>query len=229
MGIDRKNLNIACRAAALFLFVAAVIYLSFRYAPMLAELPARQDDIKALGAHGVAIFILIQIFQVVVAAIPGEAVQIAGGYIYGTFWGTVYLLIGAGIGSGLVFFLARLLGFRLVRIMAPKEKLDKFYNLLNGPKSELIIFLLFLTPGLPKDVLTYIAGLTPIRPGRFIVLALAGRLPALAASCYIGANFQRENYTAGVTVLAAGIILFCLGLIYKDRILERIRRGTDSI
>jgi uncharacterized membrane protein YdjX (TVP38/TMEM64 family) len=223
----KQKLKIILNIIALMLLIGAIVYLSIRYTPQAAELFARRDELKEAvdkeGLYAIAAFICVQVFQVVVAAVPGELVQLAGGYLFGTFWGAVFLVSGIIIGSLVAFFAARLLGFRLVKTFVSAPKLAKLLRLVSGTKSELVIFTLFLLPGLPKDVLTYIAGLTPVNPWRFLALAILGRLPALVVSCYIGASLEQENLWAVVIVSALSAVLILGGWLYKDWILEKVR------
>ena len=80
-----------------------------------------------------------------------------------------------------MFYAARLLGYPLVRLLVPPTQLEKFSFMLSSSKSEAAMFILFLIPGIPKDILTYIAGITPVKPLRFFVIITIGRLPALLA------------------------------------------------
>ncbi|MDD3074200.1 MAG: TVP38/TMEM64 family protein [Eubacteriales bacterium] len=223
----KQKLKIILNIIALMLLIGVIVYLSIRYTPQAAELFARRDELKDAvekeGLYAIAAFICVQVFQVVVAAVPGELVQLAGGYLFGTFWGAVCLVSGVVIGSLVAFFAARLLGFRLVKTFVSAPKLAKLLRLVSGTKSELVIFTLFLLPGLPKDVLTYIAGLTPVNPWRFLALAILGRLPALVVSCYIGASLEQENLWAVVIVSALSAVLILGGWLYKDWILEKVR------
>ncbi len=223
----KQKLKIILNIIALMLLIGAIVYLSIRYTPQAAELFARRDELKEAvekeGLYAIAAFICVQVFQVVVAAVPGELVQLAGGYLFGTFWGAVFLVSGVIIGSLVAFFAARLLGFRLVKTFVSAPKLAKLLRLVSGTKSELVIFTLFLLPGLPKDVLTYIAGLTPVNPWRFLALAILGRLPALVVSCYIGASLEQENLWAVVIVSALSAVFILGGWLYKDWILEKVR------
>ncbi|MDD4769129.1 MAG: TVP38/TMEM64 family protein [Eubacteriales bacterium] len=223
----KQKLKIILNIIALMLLIGVIVYLSIRYTPQAAELFARRDELKDAvekeGLYAIAAFICVQVFQVVVAAVPGELVQLAGGYLFGTFWGAVFLVSGVIIGSLVAFFAARLLGFRLVKTFVSAPKLAKLLRLVSGTKSELVIFTFFLLPGLPKDVLTYIAGLTPVNPWRFLALAILGRLPALVVSCYIGASLEQENLWAVVIVSALSAVLILGGWLYKDWILEKVR------
>jgi uncharacterized membrane protein YdjX (TVP38/TMEM64 family) len=223
----RKTLKTIVNVIVLFLFVGFILYLSIRYTPEVISLFKRRQDVKDLieakGFLGVFIFIGFQVLQIVVAAIPGEAVQIAGGYMFGTFIGMLYLMIGVIIGSIVVFYASRLLGYGLVKKFVPEKNFSKLAFIINGEKSEIVMLVLFLIPGIPKDMITYIAGLTPVKPLKFLTIAIVGRFPALLASCYIGANLQKENYTIVIIVSAIAVFLFAGGLIFKDKIINKIK------
>jgi uncharacterized membrane protein YdjX (TVP38/TMEM64 family) len=227
-----KKYQMHMRVIGIVVFITLIAYASIRYTPQILTMFEQREELKASiaskGAAGVLIFISFQILQIVVAAIPGEVVQIAGGYLYGTFLGTVYLVIGVVIGSVIVFYASRLLGYEFVKSFVPKDKLDKYFFKDSGHKFLIFTFILFLIPGLPKDVLTYIAGLTPVKPSRFFVVAVIGRLPALIASAYIGNVFEHKNYTAVIIVSVVAVVLFLLGMIFKDRIVSRLHAVIDA-
>jgi uncharacterized membrane protein YdjX (TVP38/TMEM64 family) len=218
----------ALNILALMLFIGLIIYLSIRYIPQVKDLLASRDQLKMYvdqqGARAIATFVGVQVFQVVVAPVPARIVQVAGGYLFGTFWGVVFLTIGLLVGSLIAFFASRLLGSRLVKIFISDAKRERILKLMSSDKSQLVIFLLYLLPGLPKDTMTYIAGLTPINPWQFLVISILGRLPALLVSCYIGASLEQENFWPVVIVAALSVILFFGGLLFKDRILEKARQ-----
>ncbi len=208
------------------LFLGLLVYLALRYGPALtgmAREPEKMSELlNSFGWKGTLVFIGMQVLQVVVAAIPGEFVQIAGGYLYGTWLGTLYSLTGIFIGSILVFSVARLLGYPLVKLLVSQTQLDRFNFMINSEKSEVAMFILFLIPGIPKDILTYIAGITPVKPLKFFIIILIGRLPALLASSYIGHNTQKGNYVLVIVLSVAALILFVVGLLLKDKIIDKI-------
>jgi len=209
-------------------FLGVAIYLAAKYGLRLTELARKPEELKALlnsyGWRGVLVFMGIQVLQVVVAAIPGEFVQIAGGYIYGTWLGTLYSLTGIVTGSTIVFFIARFIGYRLVKLLVTPAHLEKLNFLINSKKSEMAMFILFLIPGMPKDIITYVAGITPLKPLRFFSIIMLGRFPALVASSYIGSNTQKGNYGIVIAFSVAALILFLAGVFLKDRILKKIHR-----
>jgi len=225
-----RRMKIAVYSALSLAFVSLIIYLTMLYGPKIRELSRKPEELMGLlnsyGWKGVLVFIGIQMLQVVVAFIPGELVQIAGGYIYGAWLGTLYSLIGIVAGSVIVFSIARLLGYPLVRLLVPASYLEKFSFIINSKKSEAAMFLLFLIPGIPKDVVTYIAGVTPVKPLTFFTIITIGRFPALLASSFIGSNTQKGNYGIAIILSVAALILFIAGLLLKDKIIEKISRFT---
>ncbi len=205
-------------------FLCLLVYLGIRFGPRITELASKPEELKdmlnSFGWKGILIFIGFQVLQVVVAAIPGEFVQIAGGYVYGTIAGTLYSLAGIVTGSVFVFAIARLIGYPVVKLFVTPKQLEKFSFMMNSNKSEAAMFILFLIPGIPKDILTYIAGLTPVKPLKFFVIITIGRLPALLGSSFIGHNTQKGNYGIVIAVSVVAVVLFAVGLIFRDRIID---------
>lgn len=227
--MDRTKRNyLLTQAVLLSLFLGAVIFASFKYAPAVTRLfrePDRfREYLSAWGAAGPLIFIAFSAIQVIIAVIPGEIVQVAGGFAFGTPLGTLYAMTGTVIGTVVVFSAIRLLGFSLVKAMISPAQLEKFRFLVRSPKSEIAIFVLFLIPGIPKDVLVYLSGLTPIRMLRFLVICTVGRLPGVAGSAYIGANLQQKDYHIVYIMLGISLVLFIAGVLFRDKIIDRLQR-----
>lgn len=212
---------------ALFgVFLAAVIFVTIKYTPLIMNMIRNPEEFRILllsyGSMSVFVYILFQIVHVVIVVIPGEVIQIAGGYIFGTVIGTVYSTIGIVLGMAIVFFATRIFGYSLIRSIVPQKNFEKFSFLVNNEKSEITMFVLFLIPGLPKDALTYIAGVTPIKPLRFLVIAGIARLPGLIGSSLIGSNLQQENYLIVILISIIALALFIVGILMRDKIINRI-------
>jgi uncharacterized membrane protein YdjX (TVP38/TMEM64 family) len=231
LGKENKR-KLALYIALIAVFLGLVAYLAVRFGPELTALARKPERLRNLlnsfGWKGIIVFMGIQMLQVLVAAIPGEFIQLAGGYIYGTWLGTLYSLAGIMAGSILVFYISRLLGYPLVKLLVSPKQLEKFNFMINNEKSEVAMFLLFLIPGLPKDILTYIAGITPVKPFRFFIVITIGRLPALLASSYMGHSTQKGNYGIVIAFLAAALILFFAGILLKDKIIQKIHRMSRN-
>ena len=210
----------------LVVFLSLLAFLSIKYFHqiyyVISEPDLFRDLLLSYGHASILVFVLFQVLQVIIAPIPGELVQIAGGYIYGTWFGTLYTLVGTLIGYFIAFWLTRLLGYPLVKVFVPEEKYKKISNLIKTKKSDAILFLLFFIPGLPKDFLVFVGGLTPVEPLRFFIIILIARFPALFGSCFIGAHLEQENYLVVAIVAGLSVLLFIAGFMFRDRIIGKI-------
>ena len=201
-------------AAAIIIFILLFAALAwFVGRPMIRF--ARQPEqfrswVDGHGALGCAAYAAMVFLQVVVAIIPGEPLEIAGGYAFGAWWGTALCLIGAVSGSAAVFALVRRWGRPLAEVVFPKEKLDKLQFLHSSPKRTALLWLIFTAPGTPKDLLCYFAGLTDMKWRTWLLIATVGRLPSIVTSTVGGGALGDRNYTAaaiafGVALAAAGV------------------------
>lgn len=201
-------------AAAIIIFILLFAALAwFVGRPMIRF--ARQPEqfrswVDGHGALGWAAYAAMVFLQVVVAIIPGEPLEIAGGYAFGAWWGTALCLIGAVLGSAAVFALVRRWGRPLAEVVFPKEKLDKLQFLHSSPKRTALLWLIFTAPGTPKDLLCYFAGLTDMKWRTWLLIATVGRLPSIVTSTVGGGALGDRNYMAaaiafGVALAAAGV------------------------
>lgn len=209
------------------LFLIILIYISAAYGPVITRLISQPEDFKqfilAYGSKSVLIFILFQAMQVIIAAIPGEFVQVAGGYIYGIWLGSLYSLLGIVMGSIIVFYIGRILGYPILKTFITPAKIERFSFFINSPRAEIIASVLFLIPGIPKDILTYLAGITPMQPLRFLIIAAVARFPGILISSYIGASFEAGQYLKVAVGSIAAASLFLLGYFYKDKIIDKLK------
>ena len=226
---------IAIAAALLLLMIVATILL-MPYIRKLAD-PAAREQFKAwvhsLGALGYLVMISIQIVQIVIAFIPGEIVEILAGVMYGGFGGLFICLAGCVIASSGIFLLSKKFGARFTQRFFNKSNLDKYAYLKDARKLELIVFILFLLPGTPKDMLTYVAGTTPMRLVQFILISTFARIPSIVSSTFIGNSLLHNNWPVTIAIFTVTAVLGVLGIVYKDRILDFCKRkhshGKDGM
>lgn len=195
-----------------------------------------RDWVAATGALAPLVFIAVQALQVVVFVIPGEVPQIAGGYLFGPWRGTLLSVCGILIGSTVDFFIARWAGTPFVRALFPGDRVDRLGRLLEGRGARAAFFLLFLIPGIPKDILCYVAGLSPMRFPFFAGASTLGRLPGILGSAFIGEAAAARRWPLVVGLGAASVALFAAGWLLREPVqrwieglAERRRRSADGV
>ncbi|MEG0804353.1 MAG: VTT domain-containing protein [Pygmaiobacter sp.] len=171
--------------------------------------------VRATGWGGLAAFLGLQVLQVLVAVIPGEPVEIMAGVLYGTLGGLLLCLGGVLIGSVLIYYFVKLLGANPLE----GEKYKKYHFLQEPRRVELLIFLLFLIPGTPKDILLYFAPFLPLRPEQFFLFSILARIPSIISSTFAGANLARGEFGMMAMVFLVTSLAGLLGLLYNEKLL----------
>lgn len=180
-----------------------------------------REWVKETGIWSRLAFVAMMALQVILAFIPGEPLEIGAGYGFGAIEGTILCLLGALIGSVTVFLLVKRWGIKLVTIFISEEKLNSLKFLKNTRRLHTIAYILFLIPGTPKDVMTYFAGLTPMRLGFWIFITLTARIPSVITSTVGGDALGMQNYTFAIWVFVVTSIISVAGLIAYRCILEK--------
>lgn len=180
------------------------------------------------GTLAPVVFIGLQITQVVISFIPGEATGFLGGFLFGVFQGFLYSSVGLSIGSLIAFGLARWLGLRFVRRIV-RPGLYRKFAFLQEPRGIATAFVLFLIPGFPKDALSYVLGLSPMPLWAFFVIMTLGRMPGTWFLSMQGAKFQAEESYAWAFLLVIGGFLLLMGYLYRERIIMSVRRRRAGL
>lgn len=217
------NNKLALRAVLLVLLIGFCLFISYHF-DLIQFFKDKNQIIHFIktSPYNELVFIALQIFQVVIAVIPGEISGFIGGYLYGPLLGTLYSTIGLTIGSWLAFMLARFFGEPLLERAVKKEVFEKFNHFMEH-KGLLVSFLLFLIPGFPKDYLCYIMGVSRIPTLTFIIISTVGRFFG-TMMLSISGNIAREEKYALLTIVAiATIVVSFLAWRYQDQILEALK------
>ena len=213
------------------LFSAAVAWLIGK--PLLQFVSEPEKFRQWVDSHGLLgplAFLGMMVLQVFVAVIPGEPLEIGAGYTFGAVEGTLLCILGAAIGSTLVFLFVRRFGVRAVEVFISREKIQSLRFLQNTRRVHLFLLVAFLLPGTPKDVLCYVAGLTTLKLGPFILISSICRLPSIVTSTIGGSALGSGQWGMAAIVFAATLVISAIGLwIYKRilRLREEHHHGTD--
>jgi len=183
--------------------------------------------LQSLGPYSPAVFVLLQVLQVVAAPIPGELTGVAGGYVYGQTFGFVLSTVGLTIGSWVAFELASILGRPFVERFISQEVLHKF-DFLTTNTGATICFLLFLIPGFPKDYLCFLLGLSRMKLTTFLIVSIIGRIPGTYLLTVQGAKFRDQQYYEVVAFAVVSAMLVLVAYLYRNKIYAWIKHRHEN-
>ena len=185
-------------------------------------------DVREAGPAGFLILLAVQFLQIVVAFIPGEVVQVAAGMIYGPWVGALIIFIGCVISSAFIFVLVHKLGMPFVQAMVPEGALQKFRAFERTGKLNMLVFVLFLIPGLPKDVFTYLVPLTDMKLPTFVLLSNLARLPGIALSTYAASGLATGDYAESIAIFAVTALIAVVALLVYGRVAKRMDAKNNA-
>lgn len=184
--------------------------------------------IDSMGIWGRIAFIGMNILQVLVAVIPGGPLEVAGGYAFGHFEAMILCTIGMGIGSALVFLLVRYFGYKLVEAFFPVEKINELKFLKSTKSRDILILLLFLIPGTPKDLVAYFCGLTEIKFSTFILIATFARIPGIWGSTAGGSAMGDKSYITALIIMAIVFASTAIGILIYSLIVKKHGKKKEN-
>lgn len=165
----------------------------------------------------------INIVQVLLAFLPGEPVELASGYAFGFWEGTALCLVASGLATSMIYWATRRWGWKLVGLFFDRSLFDRFSWLKSAKRLELIMFIVFLIPGTPKDFLTYFAGLTNMRFLPVVLIATFGRIPSIVTSTIAASAVGSGNWPLVACTLVASAFLLAVGGLMYRRLRSRTR------
>jgi uncharacterized membrane protein YdjX (TVP38/TMEM64 family) len=193
------------------------------------------DDFRAwvegLGAWGPAAFFLAQVVQVIVVPLPGALFPPVGALAFGPWPALGLSIAGMALGSAVVFLVARRWGRPLATRLVGEDLIHRYENLMTA-HGGLLIWLVFLLPLLPDDALCALAGLSGIAFRRFMLIAIVGRVPAIAIGAFTMAGLEGAPGWVWAAATIVGVTALWAGLRYRGvlegRLLRAMRKSTRS-
>ncbi|MGL4739537.1 MAG: TVP38/TMEM64 family protein, partial [Sarcina sp.] len=224
----KKYIKWGCILVVILLICIPII-LNFDKIMEFASNPNEMKSwVLSYGHASVIVFVILQILQIIIFFIPGEVVQFAGGYIFGPYLSFLLCVIGIVIGSGITFMISRKFGKPFVEKIVNKDSVwiikkiesAKHHREETHPHKKrkkhpkTIIFILYMIPGIPKDILGYISGIADISLKEFLIVSTIARMPALFISCFFGDKlefikdqFRKENI---IPLVLIGILILAI-------------------
>ena len=232
----RKKFKVFSAIFKMLLFLVIIVgiplYLYFFQKDLIQSFSS-MENVRALfnqyKAQSVLFYLLGQVLQIVICVIPGQWLQFTAGYMWGFWLGYLYSLIGALIGSVLTYYIARFLGHDAMHLIFGEEKIKKWLKHLNSKKAVIIVFFIFLIPGVPKDLCNYVAGLSEIKLKPFLVVSLIGRSPGMMGSLLIGRQIGTGGYVSAGIIAGIAVILCVLCVIFRKRLTKVLDKGYDKL
>ena len=226
---SKTQAEIIIGSVVVVLIIGYIIWDVVAGGPLTQLFSNREELIKIvqdLGPLGPVVYMLLQALQGIVAPIPSNIVGIVGGFLFG-WWGVLWTTIGATLGATVVFWLSRRYGRKLVEKLVKKESLEKF-DFVIGKRASLILFLIFIIPGLPDDIVCYVAGLTDVPLKKLILIFALGRLPAVVSNNYIGMGFSGEGNPIVVVVITIVSVLIFAFLYFRQNELLKFLKSKEK-
>lgn len=233
---DKKHISKVRKIIRIILVIFALLFccfLGYLIVRFVSDKEFFQKWVNERGILGRISYGLMVVFQVIVALVPGEPLEIAGGYAFGAFHGTIIYIISATIGGMIVFLAVRRFGQGFVEMIFSDKDISRFKFLrysqrLSKRQKESLLIFLFVLPGTPKDLLCYIAGLTTIETKVWFIVCSIGRLPSLLTSTFGGNALGTKNYLVAGIAFGTALIISGLGIIIYRKINKKHNGNTRN-
>jgi uncharacterized membrane protein YdjX (TVP38/TMEM64 family) len=208
---------------------AALLFLPFR--DWFAQF---EEYVKSLGGAGPIAVALVYVVTTMLF-IPGSALTIGSGTLFGLQTGFIVVLIGANLGALCAFLLARTLLREKVAKWAEGNAKFRSLDRAVGKQGFKMVFLSRLSPVFPFNLLNYLLGLTAIPTRAYILANLLGMLPGIFLYVYIGAAARdaiaRTAPSTGIYQLAlkyGGLLATIAVVIIVTRIARKAMRAAEQ-
>ncbi len=215
---NKKIISIFILIAVLIFTALVCIFIGIPLVKYVKEPQHFRSLVDSLGFLGYLLYLLIQVFQIMFAFIPGEPFEILAGYSFGALNGTLLCLLGSVIGSSIVFWLVRKFGIKFVELFFSTEKINSTKILKDKSKTYLLTFILFFIPGTPKDLLSYVAGLTNIKFLPYILISTIAKIPSIVTSTIGGDAMGNSNTIFAIIIFAITGIISVTGILIYNKI-----------
>ena len=173
-----------------------------------------KNFILGFGVMAPVVFIVLYGLRGAVLVIPVGIMSLAGGLAFGKWWGTVYILIGATIGSSLSFFLSRYVGRDFIEQKLLKGRVKKFDEGIEKNGFKVILFMR-LVPLFQYDAVNFGAGLSKVRFRDYLLATFIGMAPGGFINAMLGDSIQNPLSWQFFVAIGAFVLLMAVPTLYK--------------
>jgi uncharacterized membrane protein YdjX (TVP38/TMEM64 family) len=207
-----NRVRIAFGAGLLAMLIAGGALLLAQPLPVQPWLRSFLEWIGRLGPWA-PVFLIALDAAVCLLCLPGSAVTLVAGFLWGTVAGSVVASLGATLGAAAAFLISRLLlrGW-IERRLAGHSAMIAIDRAI-GSEGFRVVLLVRLCSLLPYDLMSYALGLTKVSFGRYLSGTWLGRLPEILLWAYIGSTAKNlADVFAGKVQAGAGGRILLLGM-----------------
>ena len=217
----KRAVALTCLGAALLMMVAIFWFVGRPLIAFVSQPERFRTWVDSHGILGRLAFVGMMMFQVFIAIIPGEPLEIGAGYAFGAVEGTLLCLLATTLSSVVIFLIVKRYGMKFVTLFVSEEKLHSLKFLRDTRRLELLTFLLFFIPGTPKDVLTYVVGLTPMKLRVWVLITAVARIPSIVTSTVTGDALGLKDYQFALIAFGVTLALSLAGILVYRRLSAR--------
>ncbi len=186
--------------------------------------------VDGLGFWGPVVFIGGYVVTTL-AFVPGAVMTLAAGAIFGLLKATVYVLIGATLGSAAAFLLSRHVVRGVISARVAGSARFAAIDRAVGAQGFKMVLLMRLSPVFPYNLLNYSLGLTKVRFTDY-VLASIGMLPGTLLYAYYGVLAGDVARLAGGVTVDRGPFHYgamLLGLVATIAVFTLVTRAARTV
>ncbi len=192
---------------------------------VLENRSALEAFVQSLGVWGPLALIASNVLQIVVAPIPGYAVYLVAGYLFGPLMGGIWGSIGMLVGALVAMLIGRKLGRPIVQSIIGEETLSRWEDVTRSD-STLVWGAILLSP--IGDAPFLLAGLSRVSFSKILVLTVITRIPAAFVAAAVGSGVLHLSLgQIGLLVTALAIPLVILYR-YQDRLLQHVEKFIQN-
>ena len=230
----KKIIKYILLALVILVFVGVILWLF----PLMKNITTTQGQIEfkekidSMGFLGALILFGLQFAQIFFVVLPGEPLEVLAGMCYGPLWGTIFIFFSVFLITTFIVVITRKFGEKLINNVWDEKKIKKIKNskvFKNAKKIEILMIILFLIPGTPKDLLTYIGAILPINPIKFILISTFVRFPSVISSTLAGANIASGNFKSMIIVYVVTIIITALAIFISTKMDKNTKEAMDVL
>jgi len=166
---------------------------------------ALRGYLESLGRWAPPVSILLMIAQALVAPVPLSVIALANGLAFGVIGGTLLSMLGYLVAAWLSFGLARVFGQGLVSRFMGETRIPVWHWL--DKYGIWALFLVRLLPGMPSDLMSFVAGMSRMRLMPYTWVTLVGFFPQAFLYALVGDKALQYVWLifAGSALITGGI------------------------